>query len=235
MRQKNALILGAGPTFGMSLARSFQDADYSTTVVGRSAARLHRYAREADLRSDRAELIEQDLTDTDGLLALLRSRADPERLPDVLVSNAALIRVDSAVELAPQELEWTLRVNLLAAHASIFALQPPMAARGHGSIMLVGGFFAYQPEPTRASLSIAKGALQNLAHVAFPEGRRQHVQIATLTIDGFLERGTDLDPDTVAKVLVSATERPEAEWKPELVFPGDGEGRDVERERNAHK
>lgn len=213
-----ALVLGVGPRLGGAFAKVCDEEGHVLVLVSRSAERMSAVVDGEGVDPNRAYLMEMDLEELDTVRDRFNSLIDRDQVPWVVVYNAAALRKDSVEELRPDELLDTLKVNVAAALQTVRSFVPAMAGRG-GSILLVGGGFYMHPNPDYASLSIGKGALRNLAHAAFPWAKELGVQVTQITVNGFVEKGTSLDPHLIARRAIEETKKPTEAWRPEVFLP----------------
>lgn len=119
---------------------------------------------------------------------------------DVLIYNAAVVTWGTPSELTPEKVLRDFDINVVGAVRAIGAVIQGMRRRERGTIMVTGGGFAREPVPHLASLGMGKAALRNLSQSLAKELEDNPVRVMTVTIDGMIERGTDFDPDRIAKV-----------------------------------
>src|SRR5436309_11954724 len=97
----SAIIIGAGPGIGLSVARRFAREGYDIGLIARTQATLDASAaRIADERGGaRTVVAVADVADEDALRAALEQLTGALGVPDVLVYNAAVIQSDEVGEL----------------------------------------------------------------------------------------------------------------------------------------
>jgi NAD(P)-dependent dehydrogenase (short-subunit alcohol dehydrogenase family) len=192
------LLVGIGPGLGLSLARRWAREGYRLALVGEDDAFLDRTvaALEGEGVSARAfaahtgnpEVFREALADVKGLLGH----------PETLIFNASVSHEAPVSRLLPAAFEADLRANAEGFLLAIQAVLPAMRVAGHGSILLTGGGSALNPTATGASLGVGKAAQRSLLLSLAKELEGSGIRAATLTIRGFIQRGTDFDPDLLA-------------------------------------
>jgi NAD(P)-dependent dehydrogenase (short-subunit alcohol dehydrogenase family) len=189
-----AIVIGAGPGIGLSVARRFGHAGMPVTVIARTGDTVD--AAVSVLRSDGAQPLGlvADSTDEPGLRAALDAATDSHGVPDVLVYNAARIRYDRPGELSALQLLDTYAVNVVGAMTAAAHVGPKMAAAGHGTIIITGGM--PEPVPNAVSLSLGKAGVRALTTLLAKEFGPSGVHVATVTVFGAVAPGTAkrLDP-----------------------------------------
>lgn len=172
MSQGICVIVGAGPSLGMAVARRF----------GREGYRLALLARRPEQLADYVGQLRQDGIDAHGYAAdagdepslrqafgRIRERLGPV---DVLIYNAVVVRSTHPAELEIETLVADFRVNVAGALASAQQVLADMRERRGGTIIFTGGGLALNPLAQYASLSIDKAALRNLTFTLSEERRR---------------------------------------------------------------
>jgi NAD(P)-dependent dehydrogenase (short-subunit alcohol dehydrogenase family) len=187
-----AVIIGAGPGIGRSVARRFAQGGMPVTVVARTLSTVAETA--AVVRGDGAEVraLVADSTDEDALCRALGTAIDTDGVPDVLVYNAAHIRRDAPGELLARELLSTWAVNVAGAMTAAAHVAPQMAAAGGGTIIITGGM--PEPDPAFTSLSLGKAGVRALTQLLASAFGPSGVHVATVTVYGDVATGTAFDP-----------------------------------------
>lgn len=157
-----AVIIGAGPGIGRSVARRFAREGLPVGLVARDPRRLAALAGEVDEVGEVGEVATApaDAADEGELRAALDKVAAALGPPDVLVYNAAVIRPDVLGELPARAHLDIWSVNVLGAQTAAAHVLPGMAERGHGTFVVTGGM--PEPKPAYLSLSVGKAAVRSL-------------------------------------------------------------------------
>jgi NAD(P)-dependent dehydrogenase (short-subunit alcohol dehydrogenase family) len=214
-----AVVLGAGPGIGRSVACRFAGAGMPVAVVARSLATVTAVAEavRASVAPGPADVLAltADVTDEDALRAALDAAVDRFGVPDVVVYNAAVVRADALGELTTRGQIATWTVNVLAALSAATHVLPGMAARGSGSFLLTGGM----PEPRAeyVSLSLGKAGLRALTAMLAERYGPLGVHVATVTVAGPVAPGTAWDPDEIAEHYWRLHRQSRPEWTREVV------------------
>ena len=207
-----AIVIGAGPGIGVSVARRLAREGLPVGVIARSRATV-----DAALAAvPGAAGATADVTDEAALRAALDAIVARHGVPEVLVYNAALIQGDAIGDLtAAQHLEaWA--VNVVGAITSVAHLGPRMADAGRGTIVLTGGM--PEPVPDVASLSLGKAGLRALTQLLATQYAPAGIHVATVTVGGVVAPGTAYDPDEIADHYWRLHEQEAGAWEREVVF-----------------
>ncbi|PWW04820.1 short subunit dehydrogenase [Paenibacillus cellulosilyticus] len=118
--------------------------------------------------------------------------------PDVLLYNAAVISKGTISTLDEQKLIDEFKVNVVGALSSVKEVIPAFRERKEGTILITGGGLAISPNPDYASLSIGKAGVRSLALSLAQELQPDNIYVGTVTIGGYVAKGTAYDPDEIA-------------------------------------
>ncbi|MDI1448721.1 SDR family NAD(P)-dependent oxidoreductase [Polyangium sp. 6x1] len=191
-------VVGAGPGVGLAVARRFAREGFLAALIARRPEALDEYVEGLQRGGAEAYGFPADAADE---TSLRQAFADIEaRLgaPSVLVYNAAVLKQNRLSEVPIQDLLYDFRINVAGAVVAVQAVLPRMRAQKKGTILLTGGGLALTPFPTHASLAIGKAAIRNLTFSLGAEVEPDGIQVATVTICGFVKPGTHFDPDRIA-------------------------------------
>lgn len=222
---EHILVTGASGGLGGAVARHYARPGVRLSLWGRDEVRLVAVAGACRAAGASAEVRLLDIADVDGAIAALRTEdeADPFDLA-VLASGVGDIRAtgDRVEDAALVARLGT--VNFTAPAAMAAALAGRMAARGRGSIVIVGSAAAFHALPFAAAYSGTKAGLARFAE-ALRLGVGQHGVAVTLVSPGFIDTAAGrkvpgpkpllMQPEAVAARIARAAERRQAH----LVLP----------------
>ena len=213
-----AIVIGAGPGIGTSVARRFAREGLAVGVLARSPGTVG--AALAALAGLGAETVgvSADVTDEPALRSALDEVVDRVGVPEVLVYNAALIQSDALGELSAQQHLDAWAVNVVGAITAVAHLGPAMAQTGRGTILLTGGM--PEPVPDVTSLSLGKAGVRALAHLAARAYEPSGVHVATVTVAGAVAPGSAFDPDEIAEQYWRLHAQPRGAWEREVLYSG---------------
>lgn len=220
-----ALVVGAGPGVSGSLARLLAAEGYRVGLLGREpdvladlATDLGRAAGSAD---DDVPREVADLTHVEDASAALQSLCSRLGRVDLLHFNPSAYRPHDPLTLTAAELAQDVALGVGALLTTV------QACRGHlhpGSrITATGSAAADTPDPSAASLGVQKAGLRNLVLSLDRHLADDGVRAVCVTVDGVLapkDPDSPFHPDHVARALLDAARRPEAEWTPEVRHRG---------------
>ncbi|WP_188092396.1 SDR family NAD(P)-dependent oxidoreductase [Azospirillum sp. B21] len=195
----SAIVVGAGPGLGFALARRFGRELGEVALIARSADRLVPLVRELQELGIAAHALTADAADLDGLRGTIERAVAVMPPLKALIYNAAAIQPARPLALAPKVLAAELVVDVAAPLAAAQAVAPALEANGGGSVLFTGGGFALYPNPEMAALSAGKAALRNLTATLAQDLAPKNIDVAIVTICGYLAEEGRFAPDTVAK------------------------------------
>ncbi|WP_186135481.1 MULTISPECIES: SDR family NAD(P)-dependent oxidoreductase [Burkholderia] len=218
--KKTIALFGAGTGLGASLAHRFGGAGYRVALVARRAASLEERVAELAVAGIEAVAFPADLTDLDGIPALVHSIEDRLGAIDVAVfapapSDASFV---PAVDLDALTLQSMANIFTFAPVEVSHAVLPGMLARGDGAIVIVGGLTAVVTRPGMSGVGPLMAATRNYVLTLNAEVASRGVYAGTVNIGAVIDRSTGLramttsgarldpnlpviDPDTIAEEI----------------------------------
>ena len=148
-----AIVIGAGPGIGASVARRFAREDLSVGVIARSQTTVD--VTLSTLPSGvQAQGETADAADSGALRGALDRLVERFGVPEALVYNAGHIRADRIGDLTVEQHLRTYATNVVGAVTAAAHLLPRMAEAGGGSYLLTGGMPVPVPDVTSLSLGV---------------------------------------------------------------------------------
>lgn len=177
LRGRIALVTGAaGAGIGGATARRLGAGGAAIAVADSHERRTHETTEALRADGITALPVPVDITDrpaVDRAIAEITTELGPI---DILVNNAAINTLSVVVDMAPDDWDRTIDVDLTAAWYLIRAVLPSMMERGQGWIVNVTSVAGYLHAATEGPYAAAKAALHSLtravAHEAGPSGVR---------------------------------------------------------------
>jgi NAD(P)-dependent dehydrogenase (short-subunit alcohol dehydrogenase family) len=174
LADKIALVTGGGRGIGRSLALALAEAGAAVAVADIDLDSAESVAAEIGAAGWRGMAVHVDVTNKSSVLEMIQAVVDRLGGLDILVNNAGIFPIAALPNLAEEEWERVLAVNLKGVFLCSQAALAPMRARGGGRIInmasvsgLVGavGFAHYA-----ASKAGVIGFTKSLAREAAPMG-----------------------------------------------------------------
>jgi NADP-dependent 3-hydroxy acid dehydrogenase YdfG len=218
-----AVVTGASRGIGEAVARSLVSAGAVVALVARSRDALEALAAALGPRAFAVPCDLRDAAAVSAAGALIGTTLGGP--PRILVNNAGIFRVAPIHELAPEEFESMVAVNLVAPFRFIRAFLPAMTAAKAGHIVTIGSIADRFAIPGNAGYSATKYGVRAMHEVLRAEARGSGVRATlvspsatdTAIWDGielgkktrFPERAQMLRAEDVARAVMFAVMQPE--------------------------
>jgi NAD(P)-dependent dehydrogenase (short-subunit alcohol dehydrogenase family) len=217
----SALIVGAGPGLGASLARTFAGAGLRVIVAARSLDRIEAIARDTG-----AAAMTCDATDVAAVAALFNAAtAHLGGAPEVVVYNASQRVRGPFVDVDPAAVARAVSVTAYGAFLVAQQAARRMLPRHQGAILFTGASAGAKGYPQSAAFAMGKFALRGLAQSMARELAPQGIHVGHVVIDGAIrppgetaEGGNDdrLDADAIASTYLMLLTQPRNAWTWEI-------------------
>jgi short-subunit dehydrogenase len=161
-RDRAVIVTGASSGIGRQVALDFAARGAAVVLAARRADRLAEVAQDCKRAGGRAEPVAGDVA-AEGFVEALVARA-LERFGrlDVVVNNAGVPKHKQFFDVTADDVEHTLRVNLIAPARLVVAALPAMLRRGEGWIVNVSSVAGKLPPPREAVYAASKFGLTGL-------------------------------------------------------------------------
>ncbi len=218
----SALIVGAGPGLGASLARTFvKDAGMRVIVAARGRDKLEAIAKETG-----AGVMTCDSTDVDAVAALFDAATEQFRgAPEVVIYNASQRVRGAFAEVDPAAVARAISVSAYGAFLVAQQASQRMLPKGRGAILFTGASAGVKGYPQSAAFAMGKFALRGLAQSMARELMPLGIHVGHIVVDGSIRppgNATDdandarLDPDAIAATYLNLLSQPRNAWSWEI-------------------
>ncbi|NWK94299.1 oxidoreductase [Sphingobium lactosutens] len=218
---KSALIVGAGPGIGASVARALTSAGLKVVVAARNPDRLRGVASTSD-----AIALEVDATSPTSVAHLFEQTERVIGVPEVVLYNASG-RVRGAItDLDPELVRRSIEVSAFGAFLVLQQAAKRLVPLSRGAILLTGATASVKGFANSASFAIGKFGLRGLAQSAARELAPKGIHVAHFVIDGAVrsqERldpleapDSTLDPEAIAQTYLSVLAQHRSAWSWEV-------------------
>ena len=217
-----ALIVGAGPGLGASLARIFtRDGGMQVMVAARRRDKLDAIARETG-----SATMTCDATEAASVAALFdAATAHFGAPPQVVVYNASQRVRGAFVDVDAAAVEQAVRVTAFGAFLVAQQAARGMMTKGRGAILFTGASAGVKGFPQSAAFAMGKFALRGLAQSIARELAPLGIHVGHIVVDGGIrpsgeaaDDGKDdrLDPDAIAATYLHLLSQPRNAWTWEI-------------------
>ena len=215
---KVALVTGAAYGIGFAIAEALASAGAKIAFNCRSQHHLDEALAEYKAKGIEARGYICDVTDEEGVKAMV---ADIERelgVVDILVNNAGIIKRIPMHEMTTEEFRQVIDIDLTAAFIMSKAVIPQMIAKGGGKIINICSMMSELGRETVSAYAAAKGGLKMLTRNIASEYGEYNIQcngigpgyIATPQTAPLRELQADGERHPFDKFIISKT--PAARW-----------------------
>ena len=226
-----ALVTGAGSGLGEAVARAFAGAGHAVACLDLNAAGAERVA--ADVGSAEALPIACDVSDPASVTSAVETALGRWGRIDVAVNCAGFDVVKSVADLAVEEWDRILGVNLRGPFLVAKAVLPTMRRQRSGHIFNVASTAGVRAWGNAGAYHASKWGLIGFSRGLGVEGRPDNIKVTTVIpggmkthwFDRFPEQGIPLpdeahlqDPATVARAILFATQLPPESVLQELIL-----------------
>lgn len=205
----SAIVIGVGPGLGLSLARAYGRTGRDVALIARRPGQLQGFVEKLAEEGITAYACPAEASDPESVRHAINAAEDAAGAPDIVHYNASFLPEGTPTHVSLRDVELAWRVGCFGAWAALQATVPLMLSSGGGTFFVTGGGLALEPWPPASALAGAKAAVRSLSLAAAKELRQTSVRVATVTVNGLIQPGTDLDPDRIADLFVDLLGRPE--------------------------
>ncbi|HEX5935271.1 MAG TPA: SDR family NAD(P)-dependent oxidoreductase [Pseudorhizobium sp.] len=133
-----ALVTGGGSGIGKAAAITLAREGAKIGVLGRTRSELDKTVADIAAEGGTAIALEADIADEEAMRAAVARLVDAYHQLDIVVANAGINGVWAPIDdLAPEEWDKTIRINLRGTYLTLHVTVPQMKAQGGGSIIVV--------------------------------------------------------------------------------------------------
>jgi NAD(P)-dependent dehydrogenase (short-subunit alcohol dehydrogenase family) len=156
---KRALVTGAGRGIGLALAVALAEAGAEVTLASRTASEIEVGAAAIRAASGKASALVLDVCAT----AAMRAAIDALPAFDILVNNAGTNRPSPFLEVAEQDFDLLVALNVRAVFFTAQAVAGRMAAEGvRGSIINISSQIGHVAAAARSVYTLTKFAVEGM-------------------------------------------------------------------------
>lgn len=179
--KETVLITGASSGIGESLAWVFAEHGHDMILVARSADKLDHLADQlADEHNVMVSVRPADLSEPGSAESLARVLQREGQVVDILVNNAGVLEHGTFVDMAPDDQQRMLSLNVAGLTDILAYFLPDMVARESGRVLNVASIAAFQPVPSLATYAATKAYVLSLSEALAEELRGKGVSVTVL-------------------------------------------------------
>ncbi|MCG2776596.1 MAG: SDR family oxidoreductase [Desulfobacterales bacterium] len=162
LKNKVAVVTGAGRGIGRSIALAFAREGAHVVLAARSRDQLDQVAEEIKTMGTRALAVPCDVSVAQDVQALAKVVRDEFGRLNILVNNAGISRRSKFLEYKDETWLEVILVNLFGVYLCTKALLPMIQHAGEGRIIIMASTAAKNPVPFNTAYSASKHGLLGL-------------------------------------------------------------------------
>lgn len=214
---KTILIIGSGSGISLSVAYRFAREGFRIIFCARNEASLQKLTKKINDIGFKASYYVGDVSDFENMDSLVKDIY--QQFPiDVMLYNAAAVSQRKIEDLTPRELINDFNVNVSGALNVARSCLGVNEKKRPMALLFTGGGLALKPFHEYASLSIGKAGLRSFVYSLAQECKSSHIKIGTVTVAGFVKKGTRFDPDRIANEFWHLYADPSKKYDVEIIY-----------------
>ncbi|GAB6990711.1 3-ketoacyl-ACP reductase [Paenibacillus pini] len=222
LKEKSAIITGAGKGIGLAVATSLAKEGVNLGLISRT---------ESDLTALRDSLTKEYGVNVYTATADVSIRSEVETAVaslkkelgaiDILINNAGIAAFGTVVDMDPEQWESILRINLMGTYHMSRAVLPTMIEQNCGNIINISSTAGEKGFATGSAYCASKFAVMGLTESLLQEVRKNNIRVVALTpstVNTDLARNNDLkigdedrmmQPEDVAELALATLKLPQ--------------------------
>lgn len=162
LKNKVAIVTGAGRGIGRAIAEQFADQGCHIAALARSPEEIEETIALVEARGCRGVAIPCDVSDAESVRKAVALAIETLGPIDILVNNAGVACFKPFMELSLSDWESTMAVNLTGTFLCTQAVLPGMIARGAGKIINISSVSGLKPIAEQSAYCAAKHGVNGL-------------------------------------------------------------------------
>jgi len=162
LRDKVAIVTGAGSGIGAAIARLFARQHARVVAVDLDEAAARRTAAEIGGAGGQADAIACDVAAADQVATVFEQITAAHRRVDILVNNAGIAHVGTLEQTTEADFDRLYRVNVKGVYLCARAAVAVMVGQGGGVILNMASIASLIGLPERFAYSMTKGAVHTM-------------------------------------------------------------------------
>lgn len=181
LKNKNALITGAGKGIGKAIALALAKEGVNVILVARTQEEIDSVAAKVRSLRVKALAITADIADINSVNAAVDKALAEFGTIDILINNAGIAAFGKFLELEPTDWERIIQVNLMGTYYVTRAVLPNMIERQTGDIINISSTAGLSGNALTSAYSASKFAVLGLTESLMQEVRKHNIRVTALT------------------------------------------------------
>ncbi|RYJ45781.1 3-ketoacyl-ACP reductase [Flavobacterium beibuense] len=181
LKQKNALITGAGKGIGKAVAIALAAEGVNVALLARTKTDLEQVAKEIEPYGVKTVIVTADIADIESVNQAVNTVLGEFKTIDILINNAGIGKFGKFLDLTPEEFENIIKVNLFGIYYATRAVLPGMIEQQSGDIINISSTAGLKGAPITSAYSASKFAVMGLTESLMQEVRKHNIRVTALT------------------------------------------------------
>jgi 3-oxoacyl-[acyl-carrier protein] reductase len=181
LKNKNALITGAGKGIGKAVAIALAKEGVNVILLARTQSDLDEVATEVHALGVKSLALTADVSDINSVNTAVEKALAEFKSIDILINNAGIAAFGKFLELEPTAWERIIQVNLMGTYYVTRAVLPNMIERQTGDIINISSTAGLKGNALTSAYSASKFAVLGLTESLMQEVRKHNIRVTALT------------------------------------------------------
>ncbi|WP_035647975.1 3-ketoacyl-ACP reductase [Flavobacterium sp. ASV13] len=181
LKNKTALITGAGKGIGKAIAIALAKEGVNVILIARTQADVDQLADQTNNLGVKSLALAADVSDMNSINSAVEKALAEFKNIDILINNAGIASFGKFLELEPCDWEKIIQVNLMGTYYTTRAVIPNMIERQTGDIINISSTAGLNGNPLTSAYSASKFAVLGLTDSLMQEMRKHNIRVSALT------------------------------------------------------
>lgn len=181
LKNKNALITGAGKGIGKAIAIALAQEGVNVILISRTQLDVEQLAVKIENFGVKSLALTADVSDINSINKAVETALSKFKTIDILINNAGIASFGKFMELEPAEWEKIIQVNLMGTYYTTRAVLPNMIERQTGDIINISSTAGLNGNALTSAYSASKFAVLGLTDSLMQEMRKHNIRVTALT------------------------------------------------------
>lgn len=181
LKNKNALITGAGKGIGKAIAIALAKEGVNVILISRTQADVDQLGAEISNLGVKTLALSADVSDITSINTAVEKALAEFTNIDILINNAGIAAFGKFLELEPTAWEKIIQVNLMGTYYTTRAVLPNMIERQTGDIINISSTAGLNGNALTSAYSASKFAVMGLTDSLMQEMRKHNIRVTALT------------------------------------------------------
>jgi len=181
LKNKNALITGAGKGIGKAIAIALAKEGVNVILVSRTQLDVDQLAVKIENFGVKSLALAADVSDINSINKAVETAITKFKTIDILINNAGIASFGKFLELEPEAWEKIIQVNLMGTYYATRAVLPNMIERQTGDIINISSTAGLNGNALTSAYSASKFAVLGLTDSLMQEMRKHNIRVTALT------------------------------------------------------